>query len=367
MSFLERLNPNSAHRAPENDVDAESSLARRVKRAHKWRQKIYRVLAARYRINQSFQQTIRRLADRSAKRKSGSVETQILGRWAIRLEDYGELFHEAVQGWVPDDERMILASTKDDRGADQAAWLVEQKLGIATVTKGALAYPAFLIVLVFVVLYIVAHFVVPQIVLFQQAQGKELSFLFTVVAPYAWMGPLPLIGSAMIIKASLPYWTGTLRNWADLHLWPWTDWRRQQGAMFLLSFSAMCSGPITQQTALSVMKSGTKPWLRERLSAISYWVEDGRPFGESLELAGYGFPDPNLIEDIQDLEVEPREFSKNLQTLAEGEVAEVRQRIQVMARIAGIVAMGMVGATILWVFVTLMSAFDLGGSTRGFH
>ncbi|PKU21394.1 type II secretion system F family protein [Telmatospirillum siberiense] len=342
--------------------DETAALKRRIKRDHRWRLNFYRTLAARYRTNQSFLHTVRRLAERGGNRHPRAPTTRILSSWALRLEQEGELLHEVLAGWVPPDEQLIVAASQDDTGVDRAAWLVEKKLNLSSTARTALLYPALLVCGLFAMLFIIGTKVLPIIISIQTAEGKAPPLLLAAVATQAWLFPFPLIAAYLAIRLSLPRWIGDRRVWLDLHMWPWTQWRRRQGVTFLLAYSAMWGSGMTDVVALNAIAKGAAPWLRQRVQAIAYWVGEGRPLGEAMDQAGFGFPDPDTIEDIGDLDTTPDQMADHLGLLAEETSKAIEEEMRTITMILGLGTMGATALAVAMIGLSMAGMFDFSAS-----
>ncbi len=330
-----------------------------VHRKHRWRLRLYTALAARYRMSQPMMQTMRRLADRKTALAPQSREAAILGKWVDQMLHEGDTIDMVLSGWVPSEELLIITASPNDKGLDRAAALLEKTLARRGMVRTALFYPALLVVMLIAMLWIVGTFVMPNVLAMQARQGVAPSTLFAVLSTHAWLAPLPFALLYLGVRWSLPLWTGATRVWFDLHVWPWTHYRRVQATAFLVSYAAMWGGGLAELETLYAIGETANAWLRERVLAIARWVEDGRSLGEAMQSSGYGFPDPETIEDIGDIETVPDEMARHLEAMAERDSKALQQQFDNLATVLGLVVMISVGAILLAIVASIISAFNL--------
>ncbi len=338
---------------------ADVADRRWVQARHRWRLRLYTALAARYRMSQPMMQTMRRLANRKMAVAPKSREAAILDKWVDQMVNEGDTIDIVLKGWVPAEEILIIAASPNDKGLDRAAALLEKTLARRGMVRTALFYPVLLVVMLIAMLWIVGTFVMPNVLAMQARQGVAPSMLFTILAAHAWLAPLPFAVLFLGVRWSLPLWSGQARIWFDLHLWPWTHYRRVQASAFLVSYAAMWGGGLTELETLYAIAETSSPWLKERVLSIARWVEDGRSLGEAMQSSGYGFPDPQTIEDIGDIETVPDEMAKHLEAMAERDSKALQQQFDSLATVLGLLIMITVGAMLLGIVASIVSAFNL--------
>jgi len=338
----------------------EASDQRTVQGALKWRLKFYNALAARYDMNQSFMRTVSRLSERKSASSPSSQETRILSRWAERMEHDGDDLDIILRGYVPDDELQIISAALSGASVKRAAWLVEKKLAQQGMLMTALLVPAIHLLMLIGMLMVIGYMVMPNIIAIQIRQGAEPSQSFVFLATHAWLLPIPFVVLILAIRHSLPRMTGEHRIWLDHHVWPWTQFRRTQGVAFLLSYAAMWRSGLTDLEALFALAENGMPWLRERISAIAHWVEDGNSLGDSMQKTGFGFPDPDIIEDIGDIETTPEETARHIEMIAEREQRALQEQFRTIATITSILVMVMVGVILVVVVSSILTSLNIG-------
>lgn len=342
----------------------DDRLRGKVRSADRWRLKLYRKLAAGYRAGTSFVQTILQLAGRAQRQRPNAALTRVLHHWAERIEYEGALLPDVIKGWVPPIEQMIISSmaSNADRGPDRAAWFLAKKIGMAGTAKAALVYPMILVSGLFVMVFVLGTKVLPSVFTMQAAQGAHPPVFLIFLAQYAWGAFIPIAAAVVALRRSLPLWTGERRGWWDRHIWPWTHYRRNEGHAFLFAFSALWGSGITDLAALQALCTDAPPWRRERIAAIATWLADGHSLAESMELAGHGFPDPDIIEDIADLKVDPAEMATQIAQIAEDAAKEQEENYRLIMMFLGIGIMALSILSAIAIAAALISAFDFTGT-----
>lgn len=126
---------------------------------------------------------------------------------------------------------------------------------------------------------------------------------------------LVLVAALAILFGSLPYWRGNARVLADRYA-PFSVYRLIAGSGFLMAFAALQHAGITVEKSLARLSEHAQPWLRERLDGALLGVKSGLNCGEALRVAGYGFPSPDVVDDLC-VYAEYKGFAEALRILAD--------------------------------------------------
>lgn len=218
----------------------------------------------------------------------------------------GRLLSEAMEGWIPKAEQMILMageqSGKLEATLVAVVNVVQARKKINAAVAGGMAYPLAILALVLAYVYLFGAKVIPQFTLMMDPEkwhGAARSLYLMSTWVQQWMG-YSLVGVAIVLAllfASMPRWRGNLRIWAD-HVPPYSIYRLMVGSGFLMAFSALQSAGVTVEKALMRLSHVAQPWLRERLDGALLGVRSGLNCGEALRNTGYGFPSREVIDDL---------------------------------------------------------------------
>lgn len=302
-----------------------------------------------------------RILQRRARRPGGALPA-MLQAWQQAVEE-GLPLQSALAGWVAGSERMLIAA------GERSGFLPEALRGAVTMIRGnreiaravrrAVALPAFYLLLMFVLAALASVTIVP---VFATALPRER--WTGSAAWFAAFGDLMrqygvLLGvvasiTVVVFAWSLPRWTGPLRRRLDR--WPpYSLYRFWAGTGFLLGLAALVRGAVSVEEALETLRVDSGAWMRERLDAIHLQIHAGQDLGPAMELAGYGFPDEQIIDDMCIYGVLGG-FDDALQKTAEDWRHDAVSQVQDRAAVLHQLAMLLAGAMLLWL---AWSLFDL--------
>jgi len=254
-------------------------------------------------------------AFRGRLQRTGRVSSdKIIADVSRRMRD-GQTLTKALGAWIPVDEVSIISSGELSGNLAQALdLLVESKERSARVIKAmqsALKKPLIYVALVYAFVWYLASSVLPEM------KSNELSghpsgasaVLFSVgeLATSAWalLPPVVLIATMLLVLWSLPRWKGRARIKAE-RFFPYNAYRDVQGYAWLMGFTALLRAGMTDVAILKSQCENASPWLRERLHAIWWRMDDGASLPSALAAKGkgrnglppFGFPNPDVVDDI---------------------------------------------------------------------
>jgi type II secretory pathway component PulF len=233
-------------------------------------------------------------------------ETIALGEWSKTLNN-GRHLSESLAGWVPPDERMLISAGEQSGNMAGAlvsvARVLEARKEInAAVVKG-LAYPFFLLVMSFGVLYLFGFKIVPAFTTgaLKNAHwtGMALGMINVslFIREWLWLIAVLFFGGIGTFFATLSVFDGRLRVKLDRYA-PYSIYRIIQGSSWLIAMAALVEAGMRIENALNEMAENARPWLRARLSACAVEMSSGRNLGDALHRTGYEFPDREIIDDL---------------------------------------------------------------------
>lgn len=254
---------------------------------------------------------------------------KIVADVARRMRD-GATLAGALTTWIPQDEVSVISS--GELSGDLARSLnlvIEAKRRIERVNsalKTSMVTPAIYAVAVYGMLWGIGQYVTPGL---QQAlpieKAKGLVYGLYVAGDFAnsWWAVLPPIALALSIAwvvRSLPRWTGKKRV-AIERLFPYSFYRDIQGYTWLMSFSALLRAGMADVEILKRQIAQSSPWLKERLHAIWWRMDNGASLPAALLSKGkngmpaFGFPNPDIVDDIASM-AEFSDFADRIAVLA---------------------------------------------------
>lgn len=274
----------------------------------------------------------------------------------------GRLLSEALEGWVPQAEQMILMAGEQSGRLEttliSVVNVVHARKRINAVIVGGMAYPLAILGLVLSYIYLFGTRVIPQFTqMLDPAKwhGTARSLYLMSLWVQQWMGYTLLVIFALLLLLyfSMPRWRGNLRIWAD-KIPPYSIYRLMAGSGFLMAFSALQAAGVTVEKSLMRLSNIAQPWLRERLDGALLGVRSGLNCGEALRNAGYEFPSQEVIDDLC-VYAEYKGFAEALKLMADEwmeqgvEVISLRMKVLngfavvVMAMVIGWLVIGFFG------------------------
>lgn len=294
----------------------------------KIRESLYRHLSAQVGNGIPVEIALDSFSTRLQRRKKISSE-KIVGDVSRRMRD-GSTLANALSQWVPQDEIGVISSGELSGNLPRSLDLViEAKRRIARVNnalKSSMISPAIYVIAVFGMIWAIGKYVTPGL---QQALPKEkahgIVYGLYAAGDFAntWWSALPpiiLICAIIWIVRSLPKWTGRRRIVAE-HFFPYSFYRDINGYTWLMSFSALLRAGIADVEILKRQIKQAEPWLKERLHALWWRMENGTSLSEALLAKGkngmppFGFPNPDIVDDITSLHGFP-DFPEKIAVLA---------------------------------------------------
>ena len=267
----------------------------------------------------------------------------------------GSTFSEALKGWVPSTEILML-SVGDVAALDLALQhtirVVEGMNKMRALVWGAVAYPLFLMMMVVLMIWAVAKYMVPPMKeavpnLVWRGVAKSLVDLSNFVDkhPILLFSVLPIIVISCMI--TFPYWSGKSRAKVD-NIPPWSMYRIFTGVSWLLALSALVRAGMPVSKAMrSLAGDDASPYLNYRVSHALMYVNNGDNLGEALYHTKLKFPDEEIIGDLR-IYAELDTFPEALENLANSWLESSIRQIDTMAAILNGVAILMISAVIAW-------------------
>lgn len=251
------------------------------------------------------------------------IETAILDLWHSRsLPDHvakpilgrirrGKHLTVALEGIVPDQERMVIKSGEEGEGKD-SLWKALHVLSesVESMQKGqssalkSAAYPFAILVGVvgFSIFYskkMIAQFVSGHMIHPERLHGTSLFEYdtFMVLDNYWSVFLVALLVGILFVSWSLSHiFPG--RNSLE-RFPPWSLYRLWTGAQFLFALSALMKSGVPLLRGLTILMKGANPYVAQRLRTIRSGVSVGQGLARSMARSPYRWPDPRIIARLQ--------------------------------------------------------------------
>ena len=284
-----------------------------------------------------------------------------LASWAKDLQN-GAPFSDALKGWAPDRERLML-SVGDVSNLEEALLnLIKVTEGSTKMIRpivGAITYPAFLFMMVVLIIYGIGVYMVPPMLeaaptVIWRGMSRTLVDLSFWINDY-WAIAFAILPTVMIlIYATISIWTGKIRSYID-NVPPWSLYKIFTGISWLLALSALVKGGTPVSTAMRALRRDASRYLKERIDTALVFISNGDNLGVALYKTGFNFPDKEIIGDLK-IYSELDNFEEALENLANSWLEESVYLIEQKASILNTVAILCVAGAIAW---AVMGVFDM--------
>ena len=254
------------------------------------RLELYRKLMALIRNRFSLMDALERLYSVASKDGKNPDDSMAIASafWMQSIRN-GNTFSEALVGWVPATEILML-SVGDVAALDLALQhtirVVEGMNKMRSLVWGSVSYPLFLMMMVALLIWAVAQYMVPPMVdavpnLKWHGVAKSLVDLSTFVDkhPIFLFSVIPV--TVIVCLITFPYWSGKSRAKVD-NIPPWSIYRIFIGVSWLLSLSALVQAGMPVSKAMrSLGGEDAAPYLRTRVNRALMYVNNGDNLGEA--------------------------------------------------------------------------------------
>lgn len=344
----------SAISRPHLSMRRRASLASRItvagdRMAFAWRvrQALYRHLSAQVGNSIPVEVALEKFRARLQRRKKTSAD-KIVEDVTRRMRD-GSTLADALAKWIPQDEVSVINSGELSGNLPRSLDLVvESKQRVARVNgamKTAMVSPAIYSVAIYGMLWAIGRYVVPGL---QQALPKERAqglvyglYVSGDLANSLWalIPPTLLAFFIGLVVYSLPRWKGRWRIAAE-DFFPYSFYRDIQGYTWLMGFAALLRAGMADVEILKRQSEQATPWLRERLRALWWRMDNGASLPAALMTKGkngmqpFGFPNPDIVDDIASM-AGFSDFSERISVVAVQWAAELESSTLARAKSFG--------------------------------
>lgn len=338
----------------------------------KQRLRLYRKLEGMLRMNEALSRSLDRLYQNVSEmgKYPNRPVAVALKEWFLK-DRAGVGLSEAMDGWVPTSELcMIRAGEESGTMAKTLASIQlvgERVKEMKAAVSYAVAYPAFMMVLVSFVLWMFGVNLIQN--MRKTAPPKVMEAMGGVGAVSDFISNwgiwviVGIVGFFTVVAVTLPHWRGALRTKFDMYP-PWSWYRVLQGSSFLLGLSSLLGAQVPLKRALEILEDQATPWLKERIYAARQEVLRGRNLGEALRMGKYNFPDPTVAIDLEILS-ERADVGTVIEDITNEWISDQIEKMQAQAAVARNAGLVVVGGTIAWamqsVFAVVTEVSKSGG------
>ncbi len=354
----------SLHRAMNKLNKVEEYYAKLIIQfSNKTRLKLYRKIASLMKNRFSLMDALDMLHDGASNggKNPGEPLAIAIAAWGRSLNN-GNTFSEALKGWAPDRERLMLSvgDVSDLEGA--LLNLIKVTEGSTKMIRpiiGAISYPSFLMMMAILIIYAIGVYMVPPMIdaapnVRWRGLAKDLVDLSAWIKDNWLVAFLSLPVLMATIYFTISVWTGKIRALFD-NIPPWSLYKTFVGISWLLALSALVKGGTPVSTAMRALRKDSTRYLKERIDKTMIFINNGDNLGQALAKTGLAFPDKEIIDDLK-IYSELDNFEEALDNLANEWLEESVYTIEEKAGLLNMVALLSIGAVIAW---AVMGTFDM--------
>lgn len=287
-------------------------------------------------------------------RKKNNPVALILLEWLRDIKN-GRDFGHAIQGWVPDSERLVIEGGEQASLPDaiQRAIMISESLRSITATiRNGLAYPCMLFAAAIGFMFFFGISVIPQFEeILPRDQWYGIAYQMALMSDFArnWLIWVLLLLAALgvLIGVTMPRWTGPMRVRFDRYP-PWSLYRLVIGSGFMLTAAAMLKAGVKETKVLISLQRGASKWYTERLSRTHFQIKGGNNFGEALYRTGFNFPDKETVKDLRAY-ARLGKFEENLERMGERWLTESVKRVKAQVSVLFMVCLLFFGGVFFWI------------------
>lgn len=360
----EKRKSQSLQRAMRNFNKVEEYYARMIIQfSNKVRLKVYRKIASLMKNRFSLMDALDMLHDGASNggKNPGEPLAIAIAAWGRALNN-GKTFSDALKGWAPDRERLML-SVGDVSDLESALLnLIKVTEGSTKMIRpivGAITYPSFLFMMAVLIIYAIGVYMVPPMIdaapnVRWRGMAKDLVDLSGWIKEYWAVAFFTLPVIMAVIYGTIGIWTGKARAIID-HMPPWSLYKIFVGISWLLALSALVKGGTPVSTALRALRRDASRYLTERIDKTMVFINNGDNLGQALSKTKLDFPDPEIIGDLK-IYSELDNFEEALDNMANEWLEESVYMIEEKAAVLNMAALLAIGGAIAW---AVMGTFDM--------
>ncbi len=359
----QRHNP-SFHNAVRKLNKIEEYYAKMILQfSNKTRLKLYRKIASLMKNRFSLMDALDMLHDGASNGGKNPSEPLAIAiaSWGRSLNN-GMTFSDALKGWAPDRERLML-SVGDVSDLESALMnLIKVTEGSTKMIRpivGAITYPAFLTMMSVLIIYAIGVYMVPPMIdaaptVVWRGMARDLVDLSAWIKDNWLVAFASLPITMAVIYFTIGIWTGKVRAFFD-NIPPWSLYKVFTGISWLLALSALVKGGTPVSTALRALRRDASRYLKERIDKTLVYVNNGDNLGQALAKTGLDFPDREIIGDLK-IYSELDNFEEALDKLANDWLEESVYMIEEKAGVLNMAALLSIGGVIAW---AVMGTFEM--------
>lgn len=314
---------------------------------------LYRILHSQIKRNVAPRTACFRLYNEIVSENGEDRLTKAFAAWFQSMDEHGVSFSEALVGWVPDEEVMLIKASESSGqladGIEQAMEAAKTISLIVNTAKSAAIMPLIMIAMAYGSVLMMANTLLPNIagiVPFEDWPAASMPFKYFAdfVSKYDILFSVLIVSSIIVSFGTLTIFHGVVRGRFD-KVAPWSLHRAITSAQFLSSLSAMLERGIAPFQALIQLRQCVTPYLGWHIDAILETFQEEGDISAALVTSNLFEWETRLVIKTT---ADDSDFKSNIAMLANDTIEDVLKTVTSFAKIVQVVFLLTIGAFILW-------------------
>lgn len=332
--------------------------------------KIYRLCSNE--VNLSFNQVVDALREQQFKLHKGKSLLYFVYSDILTRLSSGSSESEALAGYVPDVDVMMINAFKDDDISTGFKGLMDYNKKVKEMNSAllkALAYPGMLFGISIVVVWYFSISLIPALTaaltpdMSLSSASEMMIDLSNNFYIYLIIICVSTVGLIILLSWALPNYNGKYRRFLE-KIPPFSIYRIVNGCGFLNALAALSNSGYQQYEAIEEMKENSTKYLGYRLELIAEQIKGAKNLGSALVDINLDFPDKKMLEDIE-LISRFGVLEDSLSKMADDMTDKGLTLINKQATVLKHVATGVISFTIMFMFNGIYSlSNDMGDAAE---
>ena len=281
----------------------------------------------------------------------------ILAEWNAAMTDAAEDFSTAISDWVGSTDAMMVKAGEQGGDLVKALHNVieanESQSIIVSTVKGALTYPAVLMLLTLMMMFLTKSKILPAFEsMIDPTDWPEGPAAFRYWTLF-FTGNLAVLitgffASIYAINWSMANFTGPIRDKFLDRIPPWSAYKRVNASLFLISLSAMMDTGTAAFDAIKILRDYSSKYIQGKLDYILDKMSNGEDLSVALDK---NFFDDETMMDIR-LYTKGNVSTEGMVEIGKASIESTIKNISGLSNTARFIMMGVAGGYMIWMVVS---------------
>lgn len=263
-------------------------------------------------------------------------------------------FAAAANGWVPQEELIIIEITQEGRIADgfnQAYRMASVRSKLRSTLISGLAYPTILLLVSGGAISILPGYALDVMIgITNSTHWPPISLSVLAFSQFisAWGIPIASLFVLLIVISiwAAPRWTGRFRTRVDW-LPPFSLYRQFTGPEILTAWLALMHAGVQRVRALATLESGLPTYLASHVRTMRSQLYRGEPIEIALNTGLFS------ADTLDDLRIYERtgDFSANAELISDEDINRALVKLESLTKAISSILLLLIGSVAIWIYV----------------